>query len=151
MGITNEPWPENRVNQLKELLANHNLSYADIGNIMGVGVSVIAGQVNRRKLASVERTANQGHYKRGRPPKEESPFVPARKQNAELQRVKFEAKKFLPKVEGPISKPTPLLKVSNTQCKFPLWPDAESGGPDFLVCGAPAHRYCEFHSRVMGH
>ena len=75
-------------------------------------------------------------------------FVAGIKQG-EKHRIDYKARAELPKPLAPDSKPVSLLHVRESQCKFPLWPDAKDGGPDFLVCGAHAHRYCDFHTKLI--
>jgi len=122
-------WTEQRIDQLKALYAK-NMSYSEIGAIMGVSRESIGGKVARLGLKPRTQFAFSPRPSRPRtPPK---PIEP------------------IPAQEAPESLNMALEDMSYGQCQ---WPTAEAGSiqsPVHKFCGRPVKPhapYCEPHCR----
>ena len=151
--------PQEKVDKIKELLAQNNMGYTDIGKALGISRNAVSGIVRRYNLSTPTRQANRGHYKAYNHNNEkfhkQKPSVTPKKPSytpGKSQGPAYEVRANQPKPLAQNSEPVSLLKVKEVQCKLPIWPDVESGAPDFMCCGAPKNSillpYCDFHMEM---
>lgn len=129
------PWTTDLVEALKQLWTE-GLSCAQIARAIGYGFTrnAVVGKATRLNL-------------QGRAPSRAAP----QKQTAKTPKpVVIQIPLPLPAPVVVVSKRVPLEYLGSKQCRWQLWPDAGTGGPDFISCGNDCYDgapYCEGHLR----
>lgn len=123
-------WTAEREAELRQLV-KAGKTQSQIAVVFGVKKGAISGKVARLGLELCRRQGGQLRADPALP-------VPDFKRSVKTRP--------LPERPPQVSDAAvPLISAAPNQCRYPLWPDAETGAPDHMVCGKHGYPWCDEH------